>query len=191
MKQSETPDDLIPVTEFILRSERNLEIATAVFEQYKEAREQLLTEFLDRLQSDLEPEFPNWKFIRAPFFTDQWGHFSFYKPAWKAVYTVRLEAWDHGKRMIYGVSRDRHLAKLPLRGELLEAVREAGFPAAKSRAAFEAEIDMTSPAKCWAKPEILWRLRTDDRFRAEVKDQLLRVARAAERHVDDLAKSLK
>ena len=55
-------NDLIPINDFIAESDRNLTVATAVYEQYEAARDKLVAAFFKRLESDLAATVRNWKF---------------------------------------------------------------------------------------------------------------------------------
>lgn len=182
-------DDLIPVSKFITESERNLEIATAIYEQYEAARDEIVKGFVDRLTKDLEAKLDGWVFQCGSLFIERWAGFDFFKKAWKANYRIRLEAYEHGESMGFGVWRDpKALRNVPRSPQLLAAVREE-HSEATSRSYFEAEIPMRSPASCWKTPQILWRMQNDENFREEVAALLLNLAGIAEKHVDALVKT--
>jgi len=190
MKTTKTNDDVVPVKQFIAESERNLEIATAIYEQYEEAREAVVKAFLARLETDLKPKLKGWLFsYDSPFFTSNYGKFSLRKQSWKDGYAIMLEANDWGERMIYGVWRDEGvIGSVPRSAELLGAVRKK-LPDATSRKWYEAEIQMTSPAKNWRKPTVLWRMSTDVAFREEVKALLLEIIQLSEKWIDAVVKN--
>jgi hypothetical protein len=183
-------DDLVPVAQFIAESERNLEIANAIYLQYENAREAIVKTFFARLTADLKPKLEGWSCrYTESFFLAKWGAFDIFKKEWKGRYTIRLEAYEYGESMGYGVWRDADaLVGVPLGSEILRVVREH-FPRAGSRSYYEAEIAMTSPAGCWKTPKILWRMQSDDTFRSEVAELLLQLVAIAEEHVDALAKT--
>ena len=182
-----TNDDLVPVSRFIAESELNLDIATAIYEQYEQAREAIVKAFLAQLEADLKSKLKGWSFsYDSPFFTSAYGLFSLHKPNWKGRYAIMLEAYDWGAGMIYGVWRNEEsIGSVPRSAELLGAVRKQ-LPDAVSRKYYEAEIEMTSPAKDWRKPNILWRMQSDEKFCQEVKALLLEVVELSERRIDAL-----
>jgi hypothetical protein len=104
-------NDLIPISDFITESERNLTVATAVYEQYVAARDNLVAAFFKRLESDLAAKLRNWKFEYSRFFIDRYGAFAAFKPTWKNRYQIVIEAVDYGNRMVYGVWRHEDLLK--------------------------------------------------------------------------------
>ncbi len=184
-----TNDDLIPVSQFIAESEQNIQVATAIFENYTAARAIILSGFFDRLTADLKAQLPGWRFhYSAPFFEERYGGYFFWKKSWKEQYRIGIEALQYGASMVFGVWRDFDLFKtIPLSAELLEAVKEE-YPRATSRNYYEAEIQMTSPAADWRTPKSLWRIHSDETFRAEVKTFLLQMVTLTEEHIDTLGK---
>jgi hypothetical protein len=190
MKTMKTSDDVVPVKQFIAESEQNLDIATAIYEQYEEAREAIVKAFLARLETDLSANLKGWSFsYDPPFFTSAYGSFSLNKLSWENRYAILLEAYDWGERMIYGVWRNEALiGSVPRSAELVGAVRKK-LPDATSRKYYEAEIRLTSPAKDWRKPGVLWRMHSDATFRQEVKALLLEVVELGEKRIDALVKN--
>jgi hypothetical protein len=136
---SNHPDDLIPVTDFMLECESNLVIAHAVHAHYIEARASVLQGFFSRLRNELSTRLDGWKFQYEPeFFTAQYGTFMFCKPKWDWNYAILVEAYDRGKKMVYGVWRNEDmLGKVPRSSQLLAAVR-AQLKQATSRKWYEA-----------------------------------------------------
>ena len=132
-------DDSVPIAEFMKASERNLMIATAIHETYEAARQEIVDAFAERLREDLEPELKGWKFRYGPLIGTRYGHFDFFKKAWKGQYAIRLEGYEWGTKMIYGVWRDANEVEAPLDAKLLAAVR-AIAPRAKCRGYYEAEM---------------------------------------------------
>ena len=55
-----------PIQDYILKSEQNLRIAAAVGEAWPDAREKLVSAFLDRLDTRLKRKLKGWK-------SDRWG----------------------------------------------------------------------------------------------------------------------
>lgn len=178
-----------PVENFILSSEDNLKIAAAVADAWPQARKILVTDFLKRLEAAWGKKLKGWNCrIDGNFFTDPYADFLFWKPQWEEQYCVTLECHDYGNGMMFGLTRDEDQIKgRPFSSELLAAISTA-FPSARSRTWWEANIKMQTPAKDWRKPEVLWRMRTDDKFLSEVVGQLLEVAKISEPIVDKLAR---
>lgn len=176
------------VEAYILKNENNLRIAAAVAEAWVVVRQQLVSEFFDRVWQALKKQLPGWKNERyEEYFKDQYAGFYIGKPAWQN-YQINLECHRYGEKMIFGVWRDQgKLAKEPFCGEMLTAVRSK-FPSARSRNWWEAEITMQAPARDWRPPEQLWRLRKDETFRDQVVAQLLEVAQIAEPIIDKITK---
>jgi len=192
MKTIKTNDDLIPVSRFIGESERNIEIANVIYEQYEDAREDILRGFFERLAAGLKAKLPDWssRYTEA-FFTTRYGAFDLFKSAWLERYTIRVEAYDWGHGVIYGVWRDAEsLHNIPLNAKLFSTVK-GKFPQTTSRAYYEAEIPMLSPAKDWRTPNALWRVHSDDKFRAEVESLLLEIANLTEAQIDLMVKKQK
>jgi hypothetical protein len=182
-----TNDDLVAASQFIIENERNIEIATVIYEQYTDAREELVKRFLDRLTAALKARLPGWSCrYTLPFFTKRYGAFDLFKKAWGGCYAIRLEAYDWGKGMIYGVWRDASLLQVPPAAKLLAAIREK-LPRATSRPWYEAEIVMNSPASDWRTPSALWRMHSDQAFLAEVEASLLEIVGLAETSIDTMA----
>jgi hypothetical protein len=182
-------NDLIPISDFITESERNLMVATAVYEQYEPARDNLVAAFFKRLESDLAARLQNWQFeYSPPFFIDRYGAFGAFKPTWKNRYQIRIEAVDSGNRMVYGVWRHEDLLKgVPRSADLLATVRRK-LPSATSRAWYEAEIRMTSPATDWRKPNVMWRMQSDESFRKEIATLMIELIDLTGKQVDHLCK---
>ncbi|MCX6141975.1 MAG: hypothetical protein NTZ35_02025 [Ignavibacteriales bacterium] len=178
-----------PIQEFILKNKRNLQIAAAVAESWPDAREKLVSGFLDRLESRLAKKLKGWRFEREGiFFVDPWSNILLWKPAWEDQYYLGLHFANYGQKMKFGVVRSNDLiGKRKLCSELLAAVSGI-FPSARQTKYFEAVIDMHSPAADWRKPEVLWRMHTDHTFLEEVSDQLLQVAKISAPILDRLVR---
>ena len=182
---------MVPVRDFILESEQNLDVATAIYEQYEDARKSIMRSFLDRLAERLKKKLPGWtaEYEPSEFFTNRYACFHLFKPHWSKMYTIVLEAYMYGDRMIYGVWRNEdRLGGTARSPELLGAIRKT-FSEAKSRTYYEAEIPFTSPATDWRKPAVLWRIHADETFLAEVEALLLEVVELAEKQIDVLVKA--
>lgn len=176
-----------PIQEFILKSEQNLRIADAVGESWVKAREHLADGFLDRLEARLKKKLKGWEYCRfGSFFIEQWPGYYFWKPAWKDKYSIALQCGDYGKCVSYGIGREtNNIRKQPLREELLIAIQKL-HPSAKSQVWWEAQVTMRSPASDWRKPDVLWRMKTDDKFLEDVAEQLLAVVKIGEPIIDKL-----
>ena len=60
-----------PIQDYILKSEQNLRIAASVGEAWLDAREKLVSTFLDRLETRLKRKLKGWEFTRdGRFFVD-------------------------------------------------------------------------------------------------------------------------
>ena len=177
----------IPVSEFILHSERNLRVATAVYKHFEEARDRLMQQFFQRLTVELTKELPGWRWKSPePFFSTRYGKFSGCKPAWENQYYVHLEATESGTEMTYGIWRKYSALKdRDLCPTILERVQQLD-PNAWSNKWFEAGFAAQDPASDWTSPEILWRIHTDPEFLQIVAAHLLEVARATEAIIDAL-----
>ncbi len=182
-------NESIPLTDFILESERNLNVAEAAYSHFEAARDQIIRGFCKRLGAELTRKLWYWKSAyHEPFFLERYGYFDLWKPGWENQYAIRLEACEHGARMIYGVWRDEgEIGERPRSGELFLAVRTA-LPSAKlkARTYYEAEITMHAPAPDWRLPGVLLRIHDDAKFPREVVAQILEVAGLTEAFIDGL-----
>lgn len=176
-----------PVQEFITRSEENLRIAEAVAEAMPGVREKLAVGFLIRLDARMQAALPGWKSYRDKgFFIASQATYSISKPSWNGGYGIALQFSDRGRRIVFGVCRDKgKLGNRPLCDELIIAMRRI-HPAAINHEWWEAQIPMERPAADWRKQEELWRMHSDEGFLNDVSDQLLEVARISEPFVDEL-----
>jgi hypothetical protein len=176
-----------PLIDFILESERNLRVAEAAFESFEGARDQIIRGFCQRLGQRLNKKLIGWQFeYRWPFFTDRYGAFDLWKPTWRDQYHLRLEAWDYGARMIYGVWRDEgNIPRRPFTGEILTQVKKA-HPSAKARIYYEAEVRLRSPEPDWRPIDVLWQIHTDRSFLADVAGQMLEIVTLTEKIIDSV-----
>lgn len=178
-----------PVHDYILQSERNLQIASAVSEALPEAKEKLVFGFLTRLGSYLIEQLQGWKYaIEGRFFIDQWPCFNVFKPNWGNDYGITLQCWGFGEKMLLGVTRDEKNKSIPpVCGEVLSAVKTL-HPSAKSEKWWEAQVTIRSPAGDWRKPDVLWRMHKEKLFLSDVADQLLEIAKISEPVVNRLTR---
>jgi len=177
------------IREYILASEQNVGIAAAVSQAWPEARDQLVSAFLSRLEVKLAEKLQGWKYGHEnSFFVHQYPNFSFCKPAWENQYWIVLECHDYGRKMIFGVTRnEEQLKNRPFNEKLLDAMKTLD-PSASARKWWEAQMTMRSPAADWRTPEVLWRIHKDETFLADVAEQLLAVAKVSEKIVDQMAR---
>ena len=178
-----------PIQDYILTSEQNLCIAATVYETWPEARDQLVSEFLNRLRLKLLAQLNNWEFGKSErFFIDRDPCWYFWKPAWTDQYSVILQCPNYGERMQFGLSRDEtHIKNRSFCPEALDAVKTI-HPSAKAVPWYEALVTMRSPSPDWRRPEVLWRMRVDIKFLDDVAEQLLEVAKIVEPIIDGLVR---
>lgn len=179
-----------PIQDYILKSEHNLRIAEAVGEAWTEARKKLVSGFLDRLDLRVKKKLKRWESgpWNGRFFVDRWAGYYFWKPAWEDQYGLGLQCNEYGKRMLFGVYREKDsIGKRPLSVELLNAIAKL-YPSASANSWWEAKVMMQSPAADWQKPEVLWRMHKDKNFLDDVAEQILGVARVSESIIDRLAR---
>jgi hypothetical protein len=182
---------VLAIADYIIGNERNLRLSEAIYaSSYENARERIMKGFFERLTKRMLKDFPGWKGrYDEPFFIDQYGAYDFSNPAWSDEYSIRLEAWKKGDRIIYGVWRDEEkLHKRPRSTAILMAVQKA-HPSAISRMYYEAEVTLRSPEPDWREPEVLWRIHTDRDFLEDVAVQLLEVIELTRKLVTSSAKS--
>ncbi|HPF99366.1 MAG TPA: hypothetical protein PLE77_04810 [Kiritimatiellia bacterium] len=176
-----------PIQHYILKNEYNLNIASTVADAWIEARGKLVAGFLDRLDSRLKKKLKGWRseLYGGSFFVDAYPGFYVSKPTWKH-HSIGFQCGEHGDRMTIGIARDTaDSRKLPRYAPLLTAVQSI-LPAARSQAWWEARAAMRSPAPDWRKPDVLWRMHTDNEFVKDVAEQLLEIARVGEPILDRL-----
>jgi hypothetical protein len=176
-----------PIQDFILTNERNMRIAVAVSEAWPEARNQLVSGFLDRLGSKLNATLKSWTFeYEKRWFIASYDSFYIWKPEWKDEYFVTLSCENKGTRMTFGISRDLDKEQVKKRGhceDILNAIKQI-HPTATVNNWWEAVMPMRTEGADWTKPEVLWRMHSDGTFLDEVANQLIEVARIAEPIVD-------
>jgi hypothetical protein len=177
------------IQDFIKANPKNELIAVAVSDAWPKARARLISRFIDQLGSKLLQKRPDWE-VEKPdsFFTKQEDYFFLSKPAWGEDYQVCFGWENYGEKMGFGLTRNEDVDRnrnSPLSAELLAAVKNI-YPWARVNGVGIAWVTMKSPASDWRNPEVLWRIKTDQKFLDEVADQLLEVARACEPIVDRL-----
>ena len=180
------------VQNFILKNRDNLRIAATVGEAWPDAREKLVSAFLDRLDARLKRKLRGWEFSRwgGRFFVDAYPGDYFWKPAWAGQYGLGLQCDEYGARMIFGVYREKEsIGKRPNSEKLLSAVATL-HPSSRTNAWWEARITMRSPAADWREPAVLWRMHKDAKFLKDVAEQLLAIANVSEPIIDRLVRKI-
>jgi hypothetical protein len=180
------------IGKFILKDEGNLHIAATVGEVWPEVRQQIVTGFLDGLETRLKKKLKGWQFWRSNrFFVNSWAEFAFYKTAWSDEYHISLHCDDFGQRMAIGVVRHKNdIGKRPFSAELLEAIK-AIYESAYTNSWWEVRVLMDYPAADWRKPDVLWRMHKDSAFLDEVEGQLLELAKVSGPFIDGLVRKHK
>jgi hypothetical protein len=177
------------LTDFILETERNFRIAEMVHISFPTARLQLIERFCEKLGVLLTKKLNGWKWeYWGPFFVERYGALDVWKPLWRDQYRLRLEAWQHGERMIYGIWRnedDEAMKNRSFAGKILTEVKKV-HPSAKARKYYEAEVTLRSPEPDWRRAGVLWRIHTDVNFLNDVAAQMLEVANLTEKIVDSV-----
>src|SRR2546422_215419 len=109
-----------PIQDYILKSEHNLHIATAIVDALPEAREKIVTGFLKRLDARLKTRLKGWKSDReGSVYAERYASYCLWKPAWIDQYGLALQWGEYGKEMDVGVYRDKdHIEKRPFSDEL-------------------------------------------------------------------------
>jgi hypothetical protein len=162
-----------------------------VYQEFENARDALIADFFARVTKILKNQrrFQSWEMnYGGGFFIERYAAYRLRKKAWTSKYDIRIEAYEYGNRMIYGVWRDKdQLPRVERNSALLQTVREK-IPGVKlrSRDYFEAEITMDYPEPDWRRPKVLWRMAQDRKFDIEVADLLVEIADISERYVDRL-----
>lgn len=176
----------------ILESERSFKSAAAIQEAWSRARDQLVSNFLTRLEKSLKKILKGYRYERyGRYFDDAYPAFFIWKPSWaEGEYCVNLECWNHGQKMIFGIWRDeQEINQRPFCGAILSAVQKE-FPSARAREWWEAEVTMQSPARDWRPPDVLWQMHSNPKFLTEVADLLTRVANVSDSVIEQFAAKL-
>src|SRR5207244_6753534 len=94
---------------------RKLEIETAIYKEYEATREKIIQDFFDRVTRTIKhknKDLQSWQIsYDGGFFVQPYAWYRLHKKAWKDRYDIRIEAFNKGERMIYGVWRDTALGR--------------------------------------------------------------------------------
>lgn len=174
-----------PIRDFILAEKNNLTIAAAVANAWAKTRQHLVSGFLDRLESRLKRTLKGWQSDREQkFYENSWACYDLWKPDWNNEYGLGLIWYDYGKKIAFGIYRDKdNFGQRPFCPDVLKAVA-AIDPSAGKNPWWEAQILMKHPATDWSNPDVLWQMHTDEGFLQSVTDQLLEVAKITEPVID-------
>lgn len=168
------------VHDFILANQDNLRVAAAVCDVWPEVRDSVVIGFLDRLNSRLMDNLKGWESEIDGSLQQKYSGACFRKRGWEN-YWLCLQAQEFGERIVFGVMREKEtIGKRPFNDELFDAIPQTGT----RNAWWEVMIKMRSPAADWRKPDVLWRMQTDDKFLQDVQEQLLDVAKISEPIMD-------
>lgn len=178
-----------PIQNFILESKDNLRIASIIGQKWPDVRENILSDFLIRLDVRLKKKLRRWKSRRwGQFIIDQWPGYEFWKPGWGDDYSVGLQCGPYGQEMTFGILRDGpRLRKRQFCEELFEAVQQI-HPSAKQMLWWEARVVMHWPESDWRQPEVLWQIHKRPKFLEDVAAQLLEMAIISEPIIDRLTR---
>src|SRR5262249_7088372 len=147
-----------------LQSEGNFRIAAAVAEALREARRQLMSSFLDRLETRLMKKLKGWKPWRDSNFFKATAGYYITKTKWRERYWIGFECYPDGSRIDIGISWEIDNIRKQGLAELLTALQGI-YPSAKYIPAYDwvfARLD--SPERDWSKPDVLWRMHKDPTF---------------------------
>jgi hypothetical protein len=177
------------IQKFILQSEGNFRIAAAVAEAWREARRQLMSSFLDRLETRLTTKLKGWKSWRDPNFFKTSAGYYIAKPEWEESYWIGFECWPDGSRIDIGISWETDNVRKQAVAELLTALQTI-YPSAKSTLGYGWVYAMLrSPASDWSKPDVLWQMHKDPEFVTDLANQLLAIAKVSEHIIDRLVRN--
>jgi hypothetical protein len=182
-----------PVQDFIIESERNLRIASAVAEAWADVRKDLVESFFKRLGARLTTELKGWTCdTYNEFYVTRYSGFYLTKPAWKDEYFIDFSLQDYGAKIILGLSRAMDKPEVKKRDyseEILTAVKKLNS-SASAGGWWEAKFKLNSPAADWTKPEVLWQMHSSTAFLDEVAAQMLEVAKIVEPIIDRLIQTI-
>ena len=102
MNESKNPMNTKSIQNFILQSEGNFRIAAAVAETWREARRQLMSSFLDRLDTPLKRKLKGWKPWRE-LLQERAGYY-IAKPEWGESYWIAFECYADGSEIDIGIT---------------------------------------------------------------------------------------
>ena len=178
------------ITQYLLQSDLNLRVGSAIFDAWPEARARIGSEFISRLGERLLQQLPSWEveLLERPYL-DQWAIFCLSKPSWRGQRAIALQFWNHVQHVRIGAFRDQSVLPGSISDPaLLEALRRS-HPRAKSNVQWwDAYIVATHPASDWCSPKTLWRMHSDPKFLDDVAAQLLDIATATEGRIDQLVR---
>ena len=175
------PSKAEPIRDYILKDKETFGIAAEVATAWRQAREQIVTKFLEKLDFRLKRKLKGWQSepFGGQFFEDPYPGYYIWNKQWKH-HSVGFQCAEYGGRMDIGVSRDTDNArKLPFHPPVLVAIQGI-LPGSKSYSWWEARAPMHSPEPDWRTPEALWRMDSDKAFLKDVADQLLAIAAVSE-----------
>ena len=119
------------IQKFILQSERNFRIAAAVAEAWREARRQLMSSFLDRLETQLTRKLKGWKPSREGNFFKTWARgITSRNLNGERVIGLHSSARADGSEIYIGITWETDNLRKQARIELLTALQTI-YPSAK------------------------------------------------------------
>jgi hypothetical protein len=174
------------IQNFILQSEENLRIASAVAEAWPEAARELMSSFLDRLETRLTGKLKGWKSWRDPNFFKTYAGYYIVKPEWEESYWIGFECYPNCRQIDIGITWETKNTRKQGVAELLTALQTI-YPSAKYLPAYRWVYAMLrSPAPDWSKPDVLWRMHKNPEFVTDLANQLLEIAKVSEHIIDRL-----
>jgi len=177
-----------PIQEFIIQGEENLRIAAAVAETWPEARRQLMSSFLNRLQTQLTRKLKGWEPWRDSDCLKAGAGYYITKPEWRESYWIGFDCWDDCSKIYIGISWETDNARNQAHAELLTAL-QTRYPSAKYNPRWPwVFAQLRSPAPDWSKPDVLWRMHKDPEFVTDLANQLLEIVKVSEHIIDRLVR---
>jgi hypothetical protein len=170
------------IQNFVLQSEVNFRTAAAVAEGWREARKQLMSSFLDRLETQLTKKLKGWKSSREGGFSNRWSGCYIAKPKWRDNYCIALDCWAEGSEVYIGIAWETDNVRKQARAEVLTALQTIDRSAKPYPRGVYAML--RSPAADWSKPDVLWRMHKKPEFVTDVANQLLAIAQVSEHIID-------
>lgn len=176
------------IQKFILQTERNFHIAAAVAETWPEARRQLMSSFLNRLETELMGKLKGWKSWRDFKFFEAPAGYYITKPEWGDSYWIGFECYSGGSWIDIGISWETVKPRREALAELLTALQMI-YPSAKYNPRWSwVFAQLRLPAPDWGKPDVLWQMYKDEGFVTNVAGQLLEIAKKSEHIIDRLVR---